>query len=106
MNIAESINRECIAACDGALCRELHGDGSGRYTPGDPYEPNIYKLHKHGIMNVINYWNNKDTIGGDLLWNYGYYHGLSEDTIKLFDDLPNIMNKALEAYFNRGDNEN
>lgn len=59
-------------------------------------------LYKKGMFAVINYWKNPKTIGGNLLWDIGYYQCLPKKVQELFDKVDEITETAIKNYFEKG----
>jgi hypothetical protein len=97
VNIAERVNKSCIeAVTECPQHREFEFDCdelvNGRSV-------NVNKLHKKGIGAVISYWNNKDTIGGSLLWEYSYCECLPQDVQSIFERVDDVIASAIEKEF-------
>lgn len=91
---AEYLNELCIEAC------ETHYG----FDPDEPELLSFYtgkkvtpsKLHKRGLPAVVEYWRNKETVGGRILWDLGYYVELPDEAVTFFDNFEKILAKAIK----------
>lgn len=90
---AKYVNEACMAACD--ECPQHRGfDDDTRELGGGTYT-NVSKLHRKGILAVVKYWRDPQTIGGQLLWEFGYSDCLDPTILELFENVDQIINKAI-----------
>lgn len=96
-NIALMVNEECLEAancCVGGfdVCNE------GEIVNGKIVD--VKNLGRNGkLSQVLSYWRNEETIGGAILWDSHYYHELSEETLKIFEEADRVVSVALKNAF-------
>ena len=56
---------------------------------------NVAQLHKKGAAAVIKYWRDPETIGGNLINNYGYSELLSQEITELMDSIDKLIDAAI-----------
>lgn len=90
---AKEINQACIEACE--RCPQFHGFDDDQDELVNGRIVNVTNLYKKGIVSVINYWRNRNSIGGSLLYDKGYLEALPYEVIKLFDEVDLIIDTAI-----------
>lgn len=90
---AKSINEACIEACKRCPQFQDFDDDQDELVNGKVV--NVANLHKKGVVPVINYWRNKTSIGGSLLYDKGYLEALPIEVIQLFDEVDSIIDAAI-----------
>jgi hypothetical protein len=91
--IAESVNKDCIAAVE--ECPQFEGFDEDSYEQVKGGSVNVANLHKEGLDAVLAYWRDRDTIGGNLLWHHEYSMGLPQGTRALFKNVSKLLDQAI-----------
>lgn len=97
----EELHYDCVQSvmqCPQCDYNDDHNDGYCK-SWGKSHEIGT-PLYEKGMYEVIKYWSDPNTIGGNLLWVYEYRWYLSEESLKIFDMTEKLKEKCLRKYFN------
>ena len=92
-DIAESLNKDCIAAVE--ECPQFGGFDEDSFEQVSNGSVNVANLHLQGLDAVLAYWRNRDTIGGNLLWHHEYSMALPQETRALFKNVSKLLDQAI-----------
>ena len=97
VSLAKDIQKACIEAAEQCPQFRFFDGDQCELVGGKSIRP--AKLHKKGVLAVVRYWRDKNTIGGSVLWEKGYSAALPEYVLNGFRRVDDEIEKALLRAF-------
>ncbi len=89
---AKELNEIFMGACE--QCPQCSGfDDQEELVDGQYVD--VANLGQKGIVAVIKYWRNENTIGGHILHDMGYVESLPDEVLDLLDNIDKLIEKAI-----------
>jgi hypothetical protein len=90
---AKDLNEAFLEACE--QCPNFQGFDSDLTEIVNGSYVNVAKLHTKGVVAVIRYWRDEDTVGGSIIHRSGYLEELPAEVTELLDSIDSIIDEAI-----------